>query len=177
MRRVTVPSDSVVVVGCGSSTLVRELVDDGYAAIIAVDIAQPALDQLRASLGHCADRVKLVRGDARTVRLAQPVTLWHDRATFHFLTDAVDQAAYATTAARSVKPGGHLVLAEFAADGPTSCSGLTVARHSPASLQSAFSGGFELIESFERDHVTPSGVTQRFVHALMIRRGVGSVVE
>ena len=45
------------------------------------------------------------------------------------------------------------------------------------SLQSVFSDGFELIESFERDHVTPSGAVQRFVHALMIRRDVGSVVE
>ena len=177
MRRVTVPSDSVVVVGCGSSTLIRELVDDGYAAIIAVDIAQPALDQLRVSLGDHATGVTMVRADARTVRLSRTVTLWHDRATFHFLTDATDQAAYATTAAGSVEPGGHLVLAEFATDGPTSCSGLSVAHHSAASLQSAFSTGFELIESFERDHITPSGVTQRFVHALMIRRELASVVE
>lgn len=177
MRRVTVPSDSVVVVGCGSSTLIRELVDEGYAAIIAVDIAQPALDQLRASLGIHANSVTMVRSDARSVRLSRMVTLWHDRATFHFLTDAADQAAYAATAARSVEPGGHLVLAEFAMDGPPSCSGLNVARHSAASLQSAFCTGFELIESCERDHITPSGVTQRFVHALMIRRAMGSVVE
>ena len=177
MRRVTVPSDPIAVVGCGSSTLVRELVIDGYGAITAIDIAQPALDQLRSSLGDRADCVKLVRGDARTVRLPQPVSLWHDRATFHFLTDAADQVAYARTASRSVRPGGFLVLAEFATNGPTSCSGLTVARHSAASLQSAFSNGFELLESFERDHVTPAGVTQRFVHALMIRRELASVVE
>ena len=177
MRRVTAPSDAVAVIGCGSSTLIGELVDDGYGAIIAVDIAQSALDQLRANLGERASSVTMVRADARTVRLPHTVALWHDRATFHFLTDSADQAAYVTMAARSVKPGGFLVLAEFATDGPTSCSGLTVARHSAASLQSAFAGGFELIESFERDHVTPSGVMQRFVHALMIRRGVGSVVE
>ncbi len=177
MRRVTVPSDPVVMVGCGSSTLIRELVDDGYSAIIAVDIAQSALDRLHASLGDRANCVTMVRADARTIRLPQTVMLWHDRATFHFLTDAAEQTAYATTAAGLVRPGGSLVLAEFAADGPTSCSGLSVARHSAASLQSAFSDGFELIESFERDHLTPSGVTQRFVHALMIRREMGSVVE
>ena len=177
MRRVTAHSDSVAVVGCGSSTLIRELVDDGYEAIIAVDIAQSALDQLRESLGDRANGVTMVCADARTVRLPHTVRLWHDRATFHFLTDAEDQSAYAATAARSVEPGGFLVLAEFAMDGPTTCSGLAVARHSAASLQSAFSTGFELIESFERDHVTPSGAAQRFVHTLMIRRGAGSVVE
>ena len=55
MRRVTVPSGPVAVVGCGSSRLIRELVDDGYTAIIAVDIAQSALDQLRIGLGDRAE--------------------------------------------------------------------------------------------------------------------------
>ncbi len=173
----TAPSDPVVVVGCGSSPLIGELIDGGYGSVIAVDIAQAALDQLRASLGERAKGVTMVRADARTVRLPHAVALWHDRATFHFFTDPADQKMYATTAAASISPGGHLVLAEFAADGPTSCSGLSVARHSAATLQSVFSDGFELVESFERDHVTPSGAVQRFVHALMIRRDVGSVVE
>ena len=173
VRRVTVPSDPVAIVGCGSSTLIGDLVDSGYTAIIAIDIAQSALEQLRARLGDRVGNVTLVRADARTVQLPYTVALWHDRATFHFLTGDADQKAYAVTAASSVSHGGYLVLAEFAADGPTSCSGLTVARHSATSLQSVFFQGFELIESFEQDHVTPSGAVQPFVHALMIRRDVG----
>lgn len=169
----TVPSDPIAVVGCGSSRLIGELVDDGYTAIIAVDIAQSAIDQLRADLGDGAEQVMLIRADARSLRLPRTVTLWHDRATFHFLTDDADQQEYAATAASSVNPGGYLVMAEFAADGPTSCSGLMVARHSVTSLQSVFSDGFEVVESFERDHITPTGVVQRFVHALMIRRHLG----
>ena len=173
----TVPWDPVAVIGCGLSTLISELVEIGYMAIIAIDIAQSALDQLRVSLGDGASNVTFVRADARTVRLAHTVALWHDRATFHFLTDDADQKAYAATAARSVKPGGYLVMAEFAIDGPTSCSGLTVARHSVASLQSIFGDGFDLIESFERDHVTPLGAVQRFIHAVLIRRDVASLRE
>ncbi len=173
----TVPSDPVAVIGCGSSTLISELVDFGYTAIFAVDIAQSALDQLCVSLGDRASSVTLVRADARTVRLPRAVTLWHDRATFHFFTADADQKAYAATAARSVRPGGYLVMAEFAEDGPTSCSGLTVARHSVASLQSIFADGFDLIESFEQDHVTPSGAVQPFVHAVLIRRDGLSKVE
>ena len=177
MRRVTVPSDTIAIVGCGSSTLIGELVDSGYTAIIAIDIAQSALDQLRTSLADRAEKVTRVRADVRAVQLPYAVALWHDRATFHFLTDVADQQAYAVTAARSVRPGGYLVLAEFAANGPTSCSGLPVARHSAASLESVFSDGFEMIESFEQAHITPSGAVQQFVHALMIRRRVGSEVE
>ena len=177
MRRVSVPSDPLLVVGCGSSALIGELVSDGYTAITAIDIAQRAIDQLRANLGDRAPCVTMLRADTRTIRLSSAVRLWHDRATFHFLTDDADQAAYATAPASSVRPGGHLVLAEFAADGPTSCSGLPVARHSAASLQSVFSKGFELIESFERDHVTPWGGVQRFMHALFIRRDLSPAVQ
>ena len=169
VRRLTVPSDPVAVVGAGSSTLVSELVEAGYTAVIAVDIAQGALDQLRASLGDGAASVTLLQADVRNVRLPRPVTLWHDRALFHFLTDEADQRTYAATAARSVSAGGYLVMAEFAPDGPTSCSGLDVARHSRASLESIFAGGFDLVESFEQDHITPMGTIQRFLHAVMIR--------
>ncbi len=104
------------------------------------------------------------------MRFPTPVELWHDRATFHFFTDEADQSAYVSTAALSVCSGGHLVMAEFALDGPQSCSGLPVTRHSETSLRSVFGEAFDLVESFEQDHVTPSGIGQRFVHALMIRR-------
>ena len=173
----TVPSDPLAFIGSGSSTLVKELVEFGYTAIIAVDIAQAALDQLSASLGEQAANVTLLRADARTVQLPHTVKLWHDRATFHFLTDETDQMAYAMTAARSVAADGYLVMAEFAPDGPTSCSGLPVARHSAASLQLIFADGFELTESFEQDHIAPSGAVQRFVHAVMIRRNRVSIAE
>lgn len=166
----TAPSDQVAVVGAGSSTLVRELVADGYTAVTAIDIAASALDQLRRTLGEAAAGVRLLQADVRNVELSQPVAAWHDRALFHFLVDPADQRTYALNAARSVRPGGHLVMAEFAPDGPTSCSGLDVARHSIDSLQSIFSD-FELIESLERDHITPWGAAQRFLHALLRRRG------
>ena len=173
----TVPSDPLAAIGSGSSTLVKELVEAGYTAIIAVDIAQASLDQLSESLGDRATNVTLLRDDARTVQLPHSVKLWHDRATFHFLTDEADQKAYAMTAAKSVATDGYLVMVEFAPDGPTSCSGLPVARHSPASLQSVFGDDFELTESFEKDHITPSGAVQRFLHAVMIRRDRVSIAE
>ena len=82
VRRVTVPSDPVAVVGRGSSTLIGEPVDDGYRAIIAVDIAQSALDQLRIGLGDRAESVTLIRADARTVRLPRTVSCGMTRPRF-----------------------------------------------------------------------------------------------
>jgi len=61
-------------------------------------------------------------------------------------------------------------LATFAEDGPEQCSGLPVARHSVADLERIFGDGFGLVEHHRRDHVTPSGATQKFLHAVFVRR-------
>jgi SAM-dependent methyltransferase len=170
---VTVPTSSVGVMGVGASPLIAELAAAGYSKLTAVDISASALDQLRTELGLEASNVCFVRDDVRTVSLPSTLDLWHDRATFHFLTSPNDQEQYATTAAAAVRPGGHLVMVQFAADGPKSCSGLAVARQSAGSLSMVFMESFDLIESFEQDHETPSGSLQRFVHAVFVRRSVG----
>ena len=169
MRRVSAPADRLVVIGAGASSLVLDLVDAGYQTIEAVDISAAALDQLRERLGHRTGTVRLTRADALEVDHDTPVVVWHDRAVFHFLTDPADQAAYARRAAGAVEPAGWLVIATFSPAGPEQCSGLRVARHSAESLAAVF-GEFELVESFERDHETPWGASQRFTHALMRRR-------
>ena len=170
VRRVTSPSDNIAVVGAGTSTLITELLAAGYRTITAVDISQTALDRLSTKLGDDAAHVQFIRADVRTVKIPKLIDLWHDRATFHFLTDSTDQSAYARTAAAAVRPGGHLVIAAFAEDGPEQCSGLPVSRHSRNSLDSVFGSRFELIDSFENTHLTPWGTTQRFTHALMRSR-------
>lgn len=146
--------------------------------VIAVDIARAALDALQDSLDEsvatlATDRLSLVVADVRSLRrdgqVVEPVDVWHDRAVFHFLVETTDRSAYADAAASAVVTGGHLVIATFAPSGPTSCSGLPVTRHDAASLSSVFAPAFELVESFEADHHTPWGATQRFTHAVLRR--------
>ncbi len=168
----SVPSESLVLIGAGTTALVDELIDAGYTAIRAFDISRAALDRLRTKLGERAQHVEFIRADARTVRFPTQIDLWHDRATFHFLTDPIDQVEYVRSVVAALRPGGHVVLATFASDGPEQCSGLAVARHSPASLELLFGEKFELIESFERDHLTPGGSPQRFLHAVLRSRSV-----
>jgi SAM-dependent methyltransferase len=167
VRRVSAPSDSLVLIGAGTTTLVAELIEADYAAIRAVDISQVALDRLRVKLGERGQHIEFLRADVRTVRFPAAVDLWHDRATFHFLTDPRDQAEYVRSVSAAVRPGGHVVMATFAQGGPTQCSGLAVERHSTESLKRLFGERYELIESFERDHVTPGGAPQRFLHAVL----------
>jgi SAM-dependent methyltransferase len=167
---VSTPADRVAIIGAGTSALLMDLVDAGYRTLYAVDISDVALDQLRSALGERAETTTFVHADVRSVSFVRPVDVWHDRATLHFLTERADQAAYARQAAAAIRPGGHLVLAVFAPDGPRRCSGLPVERHDESSLAALFHDGFTLVEAFERVHLTPGGTEQRFPPALFARR-------
>lgn len=164
------PSDRVAIIGAGQSALFRDLAAAGYRELYAVDISHVALGRLRASLGAAAEAVTFVEADARTIDFERPIDVWHDRATLHFLTNDADRAAYARCASTAVRPGGHVVLAVFAAGAPDHCSGLPVERHSPSSLVGLFGDSFTFVEVFKRVHVTPSGADQPFLHALLQRR-------
>ena len=63
---------------------------------------------------------------------------------------------------RAVRPGGHVIIATFAPDGPERCSGLPVVRHDAESLAALLGPAFELIETRRHDHTTPAGAMQRF---------------
>jgi SAM-dependent methyltransferase len=166
---VTLPPATIAVVGAGASRLVDELLALGHR-VIAVDLSPAALGALAARIGP-SPQLRLQVDDVRTLALGQPVDVWHDRAVFHFLTAPADQQAYVAAASAAVRPGGHLVLAGFAPGGPIECSGLPVVRHDGEALSTLFAPDFELLDSFEADHLTPWGTAQRFLHAVL-RRGV-----
>ena len=83
---------------------------------------------------------------------------------FHFLTDEADRTKYVKLVKRSLKSGGHLIVASFSLDGPQKCSGLDVSRYSMETMQNEFGNGFELVESCGERHDTPFGTTQDFVY-------------
>ena len=163
------PTDRIVVVGAGCSTLISELVEDGYSSITAVDISRAALEQLRTALGARAGLVTMVVSDVCDFEPDEQCAVWHDRATFHFLTGADTQHSYVERASAALRSGGHLVLSGFAPGGPLQCSGLDVARHSLEDLEGLFGNNFDVIEQISVDHVTPWGSTQQFLHTLFRR--------
>lgn len=96
--------------------------------------------------------------------------VWHDRAVFHFLTDEEDRKRYVKQVERSVKPGGHVLIATFAPDGPVKCSGLDVVRYSPEGLLAELGASFRLVRALNEDHATPMATVQRFVYCVFQRR-------
>ncbi len=156
---------SIIDVGAGASTLVDDLLKDGYVNITVLDISQKAIALARERLGESARVVEWVCGDvAAPILPAYSFDLWHDRAAFHFLTRAEERRAYIQNVARSVKPGGHVIVSTFGPEGPQKCSGLDVARYDADSLHSEFGPRFRLVESSKELHETPFGTIQQFVY-------------
>lgn len=161
---------SILDVGGGASTFVDDLLADGFTRVTVLDLADEALAATKARLGERASSVGFVAGDVTSVELEpESVDLWHDRAVFHFLTDADAQAAYVRALARALRPGGHAIVATFAPDGPERCSGLPVVRRSPEEIAAALGPGVRLVEPRAEAHVTPWGSSQSFAYALVRR--------
>jgi SAM-dependent methyltransferase len=163
-------SQKVIDVGAGASLLVDTLLDVGFERPVALDVSAAGLDHAKARLGARAKLVEWVVADITKNPSLPAVDLWHDRAVLHFLTAASDQFDYSQLAKKTVRPGGHLVIATFAPDGPETCSGLPVQRHDGASLSKLLGIDFELMEADREAHITPSGTEQGFTWAVFQRR-------
>jgi ubiquinone/menaquinone biosynthesis C-methylase UbiE len=158
-------SASIIDVGGGASTLVDDLLAAGYAAITVLDLSGSALAAARARLGTRAAQVQWIEANVVEAELpAQAYDVWHDRAVFHFLTTEQDRRAYVQAVLRAVKPGGLVIVATFAEDGPTQCSGLPVMRYGAHELHAEFGEPFELLGHERESHHTPAGGEQRFVY-------------
>lgn len=154
-------------VGGGASTLAETLLALGYTALTVLDLAPAALAHAQARLGGAAKAVTWLADDILTVKLPPAsVDVWHDRAVFHFLTQPAERAAYLAQLRRVLRPGGYAVIATFAEDGPTRCSGLDVVRYSENALHAVFGHGFVLERSEREVHTTPGGATQAFTYCV-----------
>src|SRR5437879_3119622 len=168
IRRVSPPPDGAIIdVGGGASTLIDDLLNAGYYDLTVLDLSAAALAAARARLGTRANTVRWVEADVLDASLPKAgYSVWHDRAAFHFLTAPADRARYVAQVRRAVRVGGFVLVATFADDGPTRCSGLEVARYSPEALHAEFGAPFRLIASEREEHVTPGGVRQAFIYGL-----------
>jgi 2-polyprenyl-3-methyl-5-hydroxy-6-metoxy-1,4-benzoquinol methylase len=155
----------IVDVGGGESTLVDDLLASGYRGLSILDISSTALHVAKERLGANAAKVNWLCGDVTTFGFVrQQFDVWHDRAVFHFLTDAKDRAAYVRQVVHAVKPGGYVIVATFGPEGPTTCSGLNVVRYDSDDLHGEFGARFQLVKHHTELHQTPAGSIQQFIY-------------
>lgn len=163
---------SIIDVGGGASTLVDDLLAHGYHHITVLDLSGAALAAARKRLGTQSAQVQWL--EANVLEAALPryaYDVWHDRAVFHFLTSAKERHAYVQTVLRTVKPGGLVIVATFAEDGPTQCSGLPVMRYGANELHAEFGAPFQLLGHERESHLTPGGNAQKFVYCFCRKVG------
>jgi SAM-dependent methyltransferase len=130
-----------------------------------LDLSSAALVVAKQRLGTQADAVHWVEGDITHAEFPlHRFDIWHDRAVFHFLTNPTDRHAYVERVMHAVRPGGHVIIATFAEDGPEKCSGLPVMRYQPETLHAEFGDSFLLITHEKEAHRTPFGTVQQFVY-------------
>lgn len=160
-------SGRVLDVGAGQSTLVDLLVERGYDVTI-LDVSSEAIEAVKARVPG-RPSLRFVVTDLLAWRPDDSYDVWHDRAAFHFFTEAPDQRTYVDLAASAVRPGGAVVLGTFAPDGPDQCSGLPTARHDAAGIAKLFSKRFDLILEEREEHTTPWGTLQPFTRVVLRR--------
>lgn len=163
-------SEAIIDVGGGASLLVDKLLDAGYEQLAVLDISSNALDAAKQRLGQKADHVEWFSADITDFTAPHPFALWHDRAVFHFLTEAEDRRKYINTLKSSLPTGGHLIIAAFAIGGPAKCSGLDIVQYDAAKLSRELGDEFQLLEETGETHLTPSGGEQLFSYFRFVRK-------
>lgn len=153
---------SIIDIGGGESRLVDALLEQGHSDITVLDLSSAALEVTRKRLGKRADDVKWIVGDATSWSPPASYDIWHDRAAFHFLTEAAERTAYMDRLRGALRPGGQVIIGTFAPHGPEKCSGLPVMRHDADTLATELGPEFVLEETRRHGHETPGGNIQHF---------------
>lgn len=149
-------------VGGGASLLVDRLAQAGFRTLAVLDISARALEHAQQRLGAMAAQIEWFETDVTQFRPPHVYDVWHDRAVFHFLTDADERKQYVRVLNEALAPTGSMIVAAFALDGPDSCSDLEVVRYDAAGLCAEFGPGFVLTHQVDELHITPDGGHQKF---------------
>ncbi|MFZ5594604.1 MAG: class I SAM-dependent methyltransferase [Pseudomonadota bacterium] len=160
---------AIIDVGGGASVLVDRLLAIGYRNVSVLDLSARALVCAQARLSGTGHYVTWIEADVTTFVPPVSYDLWHDRAVFHFLTDADDRRKYVEVLKRSVKSGGHVIIAAFAIGGPTQCSGLDIVQYDAEKLSNTLGASFRLMEERAELHVTPAKKEQKFAYFRFVR--------
>ena len=163
-KKLQVPLDSKIIdVGGGDSYLIDALLELGYTHLYLLDISSKAIERIKNRLGEQASKVTFIVSDILDFAPQTSFDIWHDRASFHFLTERQDIQKYVSIVSKSMGNNGKLILGTFSDNGPKKCSGLEISQYNEASIEQLFESKFEKIECVHEDHMTPFDTNQNFI--------------
>ena len=163
IRNMNLPADAAIIdIGGGDSKLVDWLLEEGYQNITVLDISATALNKAKTRLGpEKAEKVTWLHQDIINFQPEQKYAVWHDRATFHFLTDEVAIQQYKLLTQQAVSQ--YMVIGTFSDNGPEKCSGLPIKQYDERALSELFFPAFEKLHCKRETHLTPTHASQEFL--------------
>lgn len=162
--KLNIPKDAKIIdIGGGDSYLIDNLLELGYTNLTLLDISSKAIERIKNRLGDKSTKVTFIVSDVLEFKPDSTFDFWHDRASFHFLTEKNQIAIYAKLVASAITKNGNFVLGTFSENGPKKCSGLDITQYDELKLKALFDKDFDLLESFTLDHQTPFDTVQNFI--------------
>jgi 2-polyprenyl-3-methyl-5-hydroxy-6-metoxy-1,4-benzoquinol methylase len=163
-------SKSIIDVGSGASVLIKNLLEEGYSHVTALDISAKALEDGKANLsqnqGVQVNWVVADLTDASNWPLQKQFDVWHDRAVLHFLLTEEEQQAYKTILEKTLPIGGFAIISTFSQNGAQKCSGLPIKQYDVENLNVVLGTNFELKESFDFTHFNPRGEERAHIYTI-----------
>ncbi len=153
----------IIDIGGGDSYLIDNLLEMGYTNLFLLDISENAIERIKNRLGAKSEKVTFIVSDILNFQPETTFDVWHDRASFHFLTSEKEIAIYKKLVSESVNSNGFLFMGTFSESGPLKCSGLEISQYSESKFETIFNNDFKRIKCFEENHQTPFDTTQNFI--------------
>lgn len=167
-------SSKIIDIGGGDGKLVDYLLEEGYQDITVLDISATAIEKVKKRLGSKGDQVKWIITDITDFRPKENYDLWHDRATFHFLTSVSQVSAYLNIARKAISK--YLIIGTFSENGPEKCSGLPIKQYTEEQLQNKLIMDFKKIKCVNEDHITPFQTKQNFLFCSFKKTALGNSI-
>jgi ribosomal protein L11 methylase PrmA len=169
IRSLQLPKTARIIdIGGGDSTLADHLILEGFVNITVLDISSSALEKAKTRLGDKSKLVKWIVSDITMFEPEETYDLWHDRATFHFLTEENQVATYLNIVEHAVAQ--CMIIATFSETGPEKCSGLPIKQYSQAQLTGKFKKDFVPVNCGNDIHITPFNTKQNFLFCSFKKR-------
>lgn len=166
-----IPKDAKIIdIGGGDSYLIDNLLELGFTNLTLLDISTNALERIKNRLGAKQEKVTFMVSDVLDFQPETSFDVWHDRASFHFLTEENNIQNYQKLVSDSLNNEGLLIVGTFSEDGPLKCSGLEISQYSEEKIESIFGTKFSKIKCFTEDHQTPFDSIQNFIFCSFKRK-------
>tara|TARA_R110002012_G_scaffold322106_1_gene555829 strand:- start:12610 stop:13233 length:624 start_codon:yes stop_codon:yes gene_type:complete len=168
------PHATILTVGAGTTTLIDELLKKGFTNLIANDLSESALKNLKRRIKSDFNyNLECIVDDLTqpsSLQKLSDIDLWIDRAVLHFFLKEEEQKAYFGLIKKIVAKNGFVLIAVFAIDGAEKCSGLPLQRYDVTMLKQKLGDNFKLIDSFNYTFINPFGGERPYVYTLFQRQ-------